>query len=399
MPQDFTGQNLRGQCFRGLDLTEASFYKADIRGADFSNAILRGADFSNVKAGLRLPWLILIAGIGLLLVAAGLLVATNNIVSMVATGQAPDGSEIPDNVDAVADSLKNVMVPVTAMATLSGAIMAKIAIALTTKPASQELGKTRPSFGTMADIGALAHLLSLVLIALGLKNIWYSLDLLRIPNSYAAGLLDDFPFADSAFGILAASFLLLIGATATTIFSTIKTRSRNQTRFLIATGVGAIAGMLVGVFAGASPITGLVFRPIVSFFFIIALFTFFPTELLTKLPFIGHYLFAAWLTVIWALFGAIALRIPRIPTLVPLITFLIGLAVGATVEGNVLYGSMALLAIALIAVVCSFILVATQTTSFRGADLTHANFQKAALRYADFTKATLENTDFSRAEV
>lgn len=399
MPQDFTGQNLRGRCFKGLDLTEASFYKADIRGADFSNAILRGADFSNVKAGLRLPWLILIVGIGLLLVAAGLLVATNDIVSMVATGQAPDGSEIPDNVDAVADRLKKVMEAVVAMATLSGAIVMKIAIALRTKPASQELGKTRPSFGTLADIGVLAHLLSLVLIALGLKNIWYSLDLLRTPNSYAAGLLDDFPFAESAIGILAACFLLVIGAAATTIFSAIKTPSRNRTPFLIATGVGAIAGMLVGVFTGGSPIGELVFRPIGGFFFVIALLTFFPIDLLTKLPFIGHYLSTAWLTVIWGLYGAIALRIPRIALLVPLITFLIGLAVGATVERNLLYGSMALLAIALIAVVCSFILVATQSTSFRGADLTHANFQKAALRYADFTKATLENTDFSRAEL
>ncbi len=58
-----------------------------------------------------------------------------------------------------------------------------------------------------------------------------------------------------------------------------------------------------------------------------------------------------------------------------------------------------LLAIALIAVVCSFVVLATESTSFRGADLTDANFQKAALRYTDFTKATLENTDFSKAEV
>ncbi len=53
MPQDFSGQNLRGRAFSGLDLIGANFSYADIRGANFTNAILKGANFSYAKAGLK----------------------------------------------------------------------------------------------------------------------------------------------------------------------------------------------------------------------------------------------------------------------------------------------------------------------------------------------------------
>ena len=56
MPQDFSGQNLRGRNFKGQDLTGANFSHADIRGANFSNAILIGANFSKAKAGLQRQW-------------------------------------------------------------------------------------------------------------------------------------------------------------------------------------------------------------------------------------------------------------------------------------------------------------------------------------------------------
>lgn len=52
MPQDFTGQYLRGRSFKGQDLTGANFSRADIRSADFTGANLTGANFSNAKAGL-----------------------------------------------------------------------------------------------------------------------------------------------------------------------------------------------------------------------------------------------------------------------------------------------------------------------------------------------------------
>jgi hypothetical protein len=56
MPQDFSGQNLRGRSFKGQNLAGANFSDADIRGADFTDAILRGTNFSNAKGGLQKGW-------------------------------------------------------------------------------------------------------------------------------------------------------------------------------------------------------------------------------------------------------------------------------------------------------------------------------------------------------
>jgi len=58
MPQDFSGQNLRGRNFKGQDLTGANFSHADIRGANFSNAILIGANFTKATAGMQRRWAI-----------------------------------------------------------------------------------------------------------------------------------------------------------------------------------------------------------------------------------------------------------------------------------------------------------------------------------------------------
>lgn len=65
MPQDFSGQNLRGRSFKGQDLALANFSKADIRGADFSQADLTGANFSHARAGLRWHWVISLFSISL----------------------------------------------------------------------------------------------------------------------------------------------------------------------------------------------------------------------------------------------------------------------------------------------------------------------------------------------
>ncbi|NEU80969.1 pentapeptide repeat-containing protein [Nostoc sp. UIC 10630] len=56
MPQDFSGQNLRGRSFRGQNLAGANFSYADIRGADFTGANLRRANFSHATAGLQKRW-------------------------------------------------------------------------------------------------------------------------------------------------------------------------------------------------------------------------------------------------------------------------------------------------------------------------------------------------------
>lgn len=58
MPEDLSGQDLRGCSFAGLDLSGANFSYTDIRGADFSRALLRGANFRHARAGLPHHWAI-----------------------------------------------------------------------------------------------------------------------------------------------------------------------------------------------------------------------------------------------------------------------------------------------------------------------------------------------------
>ncbi|MBW4635262.1 MAG: pentapeptide repeat-containing protein [Iphinoe sp. HA4291-MV1] len=77
MPQDFSGQNLRGRSFKGQNLEGANFSRANIQGADFSNANLRGANFSHVKAGLQRRWAISLLMFSLLLSVLSGLVSVN----------------------------------------------------------------------------------------------------------------------------------------------------------------------------------------------------------------------------------------------------------------------------------------------------------------------------------
>lgn len=56
MPLNFSGKNLQGRSFRGVDLTAANFSSADIRGTDFTQAILLDANFSEANAGLPPVW-------------------------------------------------------------------------------------------------------------------------------------------------------------------------------------------------------------------------------------------------------------------------------------------------------------------------------------------------------
>ncbi|BAY43397.1 response regulator receiver modulated translation initiation factor IF-2 [Scytonema sp. HK-05] len=56
--RNFSRANLRGKSFKGQDLTDADFSYSDIRGADFSDAILVGANFAHTTAGLQSYWII-----------------------------------------------------------------------------------------------------------------------------------------------------------------------------------------------------------------------------------------------------------------------------------------------------------------------------------------------------
>ena len=68
MPQDFSGQNLRGRSFKGQNLEGADFSHTDIRGANFTGANLQRANFSKAKSGLQKRWVMILILISLLLI-------------------------------------------------------------------------------------------------------------------------------------------------------------------------------------------------------------------------------------------------------------------------------------------------------------------------------------------
>lgn len=84
--RNFQGLNLRGQSFKRKDLAGANFSESDIRSTNFTGANLRGANFTGAKCGLQKRWAILLtipalllAGISVLIVLAGLVAAAGAI--------------------------------------------------------------------------------------------------------------------------------------------------------------------------------------------------------------------------------------------------------------------------------------------------------------------------------
>ncbi|MBH8574938.1 pentapeptide repeat-containing protein [Nostocaceae cyanobacterium CENA369] len=67
MPQDYSGQNLRGRSFKGQNLEGANFSGADIRSTDFTGANLQRANFSHATAGLQRRWAIFLVCVSWLL--------------------------------------------------------------------------------------------------------------------------------------------------------------------------------------------------------------------------------------------------------------------------------------------------------------------------------------------
>ncbi|MDF5732099.1 MAG: pentapeptide repeat-containing protein, partial [Rhizonema sp. PD38] len=95
MPQDYSGQNLRGRNFRGMNLEFANFSGADIRSADFSGANLTSANFSDAMAGLQRRWAIFLVVVSWLLMGiSGFLSAFAGVLVAILLFQSEKGSEI-----------------------------------------------------------------------------------------------------------------------------------------------------------------------------------------------------------------------------------------------------------------------------------------------------------------
>jgi uncharacterized protein YjbI with pentapeptide repeats len=71
MPQDFSGQNLRGASFKGQNLTGANFTGADICGTNFAHATLNDANFTKARAGLPKRWIFFHSLLAALMAAFG----------------------------------------------------------------------------------------------------------------------------------------------------------------------------------------------------------------------------------------------------------------------------------------------------------------------------------------
>jgi len=74
--QDYSSQNLQGRSFKGQDLTGANFSNANIRGTDFTNATLIKTNFSHAQTGLQRRWASLLILFSLLLSILSGLIAT-----------------------------------------------------------------------------------------------------------------------------------------------------------------------------------------------------------------------------------------------------------------------------------------------------------------------------------
>ncbi|BAZ39544.1 rfrA pentapeptide repeat-containing protein [Calothrix sp. NIES-4101] len=82
MSLNFTGKDLRGRSFRGVNLAGANFSHADIRGTNFSDTTLIGANFHQVQAGLENYQLFLLSCLALSLSAiCGFAAAFSGIIA------------------------------------------------------------------------------------------------------------------------------------------------------------------------------------------------------------------------------------------------------------------------------------------------------------------------------
>lgn len=382
MPQDFSGQNLQGRSFSGQDLTGANFSHANIRGADFSRAILRGANFSHVKAGLRAPLLILIVVVSLLIAAGFLTYTASSTRTLLAARQ------IRVNEDAI----KYMAIAVGSLSSVLGAVGGRIAIRrITTR--NNLVRRFRRVFalrGTeefLTAFGFGAVLVALALTALSVKdvtNIFWG-PWIRKPGGPAGAAMYFSPWSEIFMGISAALLGILAGAGAkATVRSTVPKRKA----MIGATCLGTVAGVLTT----AKTFYISTFQTLFVFYIMRNIPLSFLNWIDSSFSRIVGYIYN---TIFDALIGAVAITVGETAFLLPVTTFIMAFVSGSVVNNydELNYAIIYWIATP-IAFICSFtIALATEQTSFQGADLTGANFNRATLKSTDFTEAKLDNVD------
>jgi len=400
--QDFSNQNLRGRSFKGQELIGANFSSADIQGADFSNAILRNANFSNARSGMRSSRLVLFAGISLLIVAVSLFAMTAPMVDRAKMLLNAYPKMLPYAYQTTSDlgSLVNAEILVTVLGVtviVSGALVMQT-ILTRTKPAKRGSLISRFSTETPASIGILATLIALVLVSINLNGIVDTFAILSKTGLYSSAKFNTASPEDDWTMAIFDSFLEIVVGAA--LFATTKMVTRKKVLTLTATtlGIGVVLGILAGSLATyyKSSSTQLLY------YWLIVL-----VHSISELLFPNFLLLGS---VVWAVFGAIAITIGRIATLLPIATFLMAFKTAAMLtlafsipgEWSFQWVIELLIVLSTQLMVCAFsfmITFATHNTSFRGADLTNATFTQAKLGNTNFAKARLENANFRGAKI
>jgi hypothetical protein len=269
-----------------------------------------------------------------------------------------------------------------------------------TKPAERGSLISRFSRETSAAIGILAALIALVLVSINLKGMVDTFAILAKTGLYSSARFNtSSPEDDWTIAIFDSFLEIVVGAA---LLATTKMVTRKKALRLTATAMALGIGVGLGILAGSLKFSDNYSPPqLLYYWFIILLHS--VSEL-----FFPHFLFLG--SVVFAVFGAIAITIGRIAAILPLAAFLMAFKTAAmltlafsipekwpfqwVIELLIVLGTQLM--------VCAFsfiITFATQHTSFRGADLTNATFLQAKLGNTNFAKARLENANFRGAKI
>ncbi|MBV8887567.1 MAG: pentapeptide repeat-containing protein [Chroococcidiopsidaceae cyanobacterium CP_BM_RX_35] len=345
--RNFPSENLRGQSFKGQDLSEANFSGTDIRGADFSNAILIGTNFSHAQAGLQRRWVILLVVISFFL--AGLSGFASALTgSLEGHLLLNSGIQNQSFVSLVSSGLVLILFTLFCVVTVRQGLEAAfrfLTLALVMAVASV-------GFGALAMVGAFLGMYKFKYQALAIDLLWFFVTDVHV--AWAVALTVVMALA----GIVAGA-----GAVA-----------------LVLTVAGAVAGFTAVALALALTVAG---AGAGSIAFTVAVMIALSLARLSK-------------SVVSKATNRVLLKAIKSVVVTKVTVALAGAGVISagyigwrTVAGDEKFALIRSITIAF---------AATGGTSFRGADLTNADFTSATLKSTDFRGAILTRTCWAQAK-